>query len=94
MSEKLTIRIDAVYVSDLLGMLFDKVAFLEGEIAAMRRNQTDLCVQWVKALGDPRNPEELVAAMERAGIAHDDEPLRPRLTDEQIDQLIALVIAA
>jgi dihydrodipicolinate synthase/N-acetylneuraminate lyase len=93
MSEKLTIRIDAVYVADLLGTLFDKVAFLEGEIAAMRHNQTDLCVQWVKALGDPQNPEELNAAMERAGIAHG-EPLRPRLTDEQIDQLIALVRAA
>lgn len=93
MSDKLTVRLEAVHVGDLLGTLFNEIAHLKGEIRELRHQNADLCAQRVKALGNPTNPEELDAALERTGIAHG-EPLRPRLTEEQITQLLDLARAA
>ena len=57
---------EVLYSQDLdtlLTVIREKFACMESEIESRRKEHQHLCVEWIAALGNPQNPEELDRAI-------------------------------
>ncbi len=57
---------EVLYSQDLdtlLTVVREKFAYMESEIESRRKEHQILCVEWMAALGNPQNPEELDRAI-------------------------------